>query len=86
LVAVAPPSNNLILEQVDHGAGTASSFMILVYFMIGAFSMWFIALDWINKVHVISLLAIFSGGIVLSFWLLVSTRSHPDTNPTKSGR
>ncbi len=70
-----PPSNNFILEQVDNGAGTASSFMILVYFMIGAFSMWFIALNWANKIQVISLLAIFSGGIVLSLWLLLSRKT-----------
>lgn len=44
-----PPGNNLILEQVEQGAGTASSFMIFIYFMIGAFSMWFIALEWTDN-------------------------------------
>lgn len=69
-----PPSNNIILEQVDQGAGTASSFMILIYFMVGAFSMWMISLNWADKVQVISLLAIFSGGVVLSLWLIFSKK------------
>lgn len=65
-----PPSNHLILEQVDKGVGTASSFMIFIYFMTGAFAMWLISLEWANKVEVISLLAIISGGIVLAIWLI----------------
>ncbi|MBM9518285.1 multidrug effflux MFS transporter [Desulforhopalus vacuolatus] len=65
-----PPSNHLILEQVDKGVGTASSFMIFVYFMTGAFAMWLISLGWADKVEVISLLAMTSGGIVLAIWLI----------------
>ena len=65
-----PPSNHLILEQVDKGVGTASSFMIFVYFMTGAFAMWLISLNWVDKVEVISLLAMISGGIVLVIWLI----------------
>ena len=73
-----PPSNNLILEQVDRGAGTASSFMIFIYFMIGAFSMWLISLGWTDKIHVISLLALFSGGIVFTMWLFLSRKFTSD--------
>lgn len=69
-----PPSNSIILEQVDQGAGTASSFMILIYFMVGAFSMWMISLNWADKVQIISLLAMFSGGVVLSLWLIFSRK------------
>ncbi|MDA3897370.1 MAG: hypothetical protein PF482_14645 [Desulfobacteraceae bacterium] len=44
-----PPSNNLVLEQVDKNAGAASSLLIFIYFMLGAFSMWLISLDWTDK-------------------------------------
>lgn len=64
-----PPSNYLVLLQVDQGAGTASSLMIFLYFIVAAFSMWFISLDWADTVHVIARLAIFSGIFVLALWL-----------------
>ncbi len=66
-----PPSNNIVLEQVEHGVGAASSLMVFVYFMVGAFSMWFISLNWINPIHVIGTLAICSGGAVLALWVLL---------------
>ena len=78
-----PPSNNLILEQVEQGAGTASSFMIFIYFMIGAFSMWLISLDWTDKIHVISILALFSGGIVLTAWFLMAKKATAGKIPLK---
>ncbi len=64
-----PPSNHLVLLQVDHGAGTASSLMIFLYFMVAAFAMWFIALDWADTIHVIARLAIFAALFVLAVWL-----------------
>nr|WP_319490849.1 multidrug effflux MFS transporter [uncultured Desulfobacter sp.] len=64
-----PPSNHLVLLQVDHGAGTASSLMIFLYFMVAAFAMWFIALDWADTIHVIARLAVFAALFVLSVWL-----------------
>ena len=64
-----PPSNHLVLLQVDQGAGTASSLMIFLYFVVAAFAMWFISLDWAGTIHVIARLAIFSGIFVLALWL-----------------
>ncbi len=66
-----PPSNNLVLEQVDQHAGAASSLLIFIYFMLGAFSMWLIALDWTDKIRTIGLLAAVAGGIILGIWLLL---------------
>ena len=65
-----PPSNHLVLEQVDHGVGTASSLMMFLQFLAGAFAMWLISFGWADKVQVLALLAIVSGGIVLTVWLL----------------
>jgi len=64
-----PPSNHLVLLQVDHGAGTASSLMIFLYFIVAAFAMWFIALDWGNTIHVIARLAVLAALFVLAVWL-----------------
>jgi len=66
-----PPSNNMVLEQVDRGVGAASSLMVFVYFMIASFSMWFISFDWEDKIITISLLAMVSSGIVLTIWLFL---------------
>ena len=66
-----PTSNHIILEQVEQGAGAASSLMVFLFFMMGAFAMWFIALDWANTIHVIALLALLSGGAGLVLWLLL---------------
>ena len=66
-----PPSNNLVLEQVDRNAGAASSLLIFIYFMLGAFSMWLISLDWTDKIRTIGILGTASGGIILSIWLLL---------------
>lgn len=67
-----PPSNNLILEQVDKHIGAASSFMIFSYFSMGAVAMWFISLDWSDKVSVIGLCGVVCGGAVLAVWLMMS--------------
>jgi len=70
-----PPSNNLVLEQVERHAGAASSLLVFIYFMMGAFSMWLISLDWVDKVHLIGLLAAGCGGMLLFFWMIVSKKA-----------
>lgn len=66
-----PPSNNLVLEQVDQHAGSASSLLIFIYFMLGAFSMWLIALNWTDKIRTIGVLGTAAGGIILCLWLIL---------------
>ena len=66
-----PPSNNLVLEQVDRHAGAASSMLIFIYFMLGAFSMWLISLDWLDKIFIIGILGTVSGGMMLAAWRLI---------------
>ncbi len=66
-----PPSNNLVLEQVDRHAGAASSLLIFIYFMLGAFAMWLISLDWPDKIQMIGLLGTGAGGVLLGVWLLL---------------
>lgn len=69
-----PPSNNLVLEQVDKYAGSASSLLIFIFFTLGACSMWFISLAWNDKIQVIALLAVVVGGIILGAWAVLAHR------------
>jgi DHA1 family bicyclomycin/chloramphenicol resistance-like MFS transporter len=66
-----PPSNNLALEQVDQNAGAASSLLVFIFFTLGAFSMWLISLEWVNKIEVIGLIATSVGALILSIWLVI---------------
>jgi DHA1 family bicyclomycin/chloramphenicol resistance-like MFS transporter len=66
-----PPSNNLVLEQVDRHAGAASSLLVFLYFMLGAFAMWLISLAWLDKISVIGILGTAAGGLLLGIWLLL---------------
>ncbi|MCG6907942.1 MAG: multidrug effflux MFS transporter [Desulfobacteraceae bacterium] len=81
-----PPSNNLVLEQVVRHAGAASSLLIFIYFLVGAFAMWLISLDWADKIGIIGILGAGAGGTLLCLWLLVARGAHPNapvslTNP-----
>jgi len=67
-----PPSNNLVLEQVSRHAGAASSLLIFIFFILGAFSMWLISFDWSDKIEVIGIMAAGVGAIVLTLWSLLS--------------
>lgn len=78
-----PPSNNLILEQVDRHAGAASSLMVLFYYMIGALSMWIISMDWSDKIEVLGIMGLLSGGIILAIWFflfIASTKKRAEFN------
>jgi DHA1 family bicyclomycin/chloramphenicol resistance-like MFS transporter len=66
-----PPSNNIVLEQVDRHVGAASSLLIFIYFMLGAFAMWLISLDWVDKVRTIGILGATVGAVLLGIWLFL---------------
>lgn len=80
-----PLFQNLVLEQVDRHAGAASSFLTFCYFMVGAFSMWLIALDWGDKIGTIGILGAGSGGLALLLWLMLPSRE-PDVVPEAKAR
>ncbi len=69
-----PPSNNLVLEQVDRDVGSASSLLIFTYFTLGAVGMWLISLDWANKIPVIGGIALGCGTLVLGAWVVLQKR------------
>jgi DHA1 family bicyclomycin/chloramphenicol resistance-like MFS transporter len=81
-----PPSNNLVLEQVDQYAGAASSLLIFIYFMLGAFAMWLISLEWSDKVHTIGVLGALAGGLILGLWLFFSGTAAGNTVPDGASR
>jgi len=67
-----PPGNNLILEQVEQDVGAASSFMVFLFFLTGAVSMWFISLGWRDAVQVLGWLGLGSATVTLLAWLGLS--------------
>ena len=69
-----PPSNNLVLEQVDRDAGSASSLLIFTYFTLGAVGMWFISLEWADKIPVLGTIALSCGALVLAAWFMLQKR------------
>ncbi len=69
-----PPSNNLVLEQVDRDAGSASSLLIFTYFTLGAVGMWLISLDWADKIPVLGGIALGCGALVLGVWVVLQKR------------
>lgn len=69
-----PPSNNLVLEQVDRDIGSASSLLIFTYFIFGAVSMWFISLEWADKIPVLGTTAVVCGALVFTAWFIIQKR------------
>ncbi|MDR3631914.1 MAG: MFS transporter [Desulfocapsaceae bacterium] len=67
-----PPSNNLILEQVDSDVGAASSFMVFIFFITGAVAMWTISLHWEDKITVLAWLGVAASAITILSWLLIN--------------
>lgn len=65
-----PAGNNLILEEVQHDAGSASSLMVFFYFVIGTLGIWFFSMDWENKRRVLALMIIAVAGIALVLWFV----------------
>ena len=66
-----PLSNNLILEQVRHDIGSASSFIVFYQFVVGAVCMRFVSLSWDAPIRVFGLLALLLPAIVLAVWPLL---------------
>jgi DHA1 family bicyclomycin/chloramphenicol resistance-like MFS transporter len=71
-----PASNNLILEQVDRDAGSASSLIAFTGMMVGVLSMGIISLGWSDKVGVLAWMGAGAGGFALVFWLKMQGEFH----------
>jgi DHA1 family bicyclomycin/chloramphenicol resistance-like MFS transporter len=66
-----PLSNNLILEQVRHDIGSASSFIVFYQFVIGAVCMRFVSLPWTAPIRVFGFVALLLPILVLAVWPLL---------------
>jgi DHA1 family bicyclomycin/chloramphenicol resistance-like MFS transporter len=66
-----PLSNNLILEQVRHDIGSASSFIVFYQFMVGALCMRIVTAPWQAPIHVFGLVALLMPAMVLGIWPLL---------------
>jgi MFS transporter, DHA1 family, multidrug resistance protein len=66
-----PLSNNLILEQVRHDIGSASSFIVFYQFMVGALCMKIVTAPWHAPIRVFGLVALLMPTMVLALWPLL---------------
>ena len=69
-----PPSNNLMLEQVERDVGAASALIVFTFMTIGAVSMGIISLPWTDKITVLGVMAGIVGTATLLFWLTFQSR------------
>ncbi len=67
-----PPCNNLILEQVDRDVGAASSFMVFIFFIIGACSMAVISFDWLDKIVILGWMGVAASAFTLISWVTLT--------------
>lgn len=72
-----PPSNNLILEQVQHDVGAASALVVFAVMTIGAAGMGIISMAWQDKILVLGVMGSIVGAITLAFWLIYVNRLMP---------
>jgi DHA1 family bicyclomycin/chloramphenicol resistance-like MFS transporter len=63
-----PLSNHLVLEQVSHDIGSASSFLVFYQGMVGAVSMWFACLAWAKPILAFGVLVVSLSGVILAVW------------------
>jgi DHA1 family bicyclomycin/chloramphenicol resistance-like MFS transporter len=64
-----PPTNNLILEQVDRDVGAASSLLVFTFMILGALSMGIVSLQWADKIAVLGTMGAVTGALTFVFWL-----------------
>ncbi len=63
-----PLSNNLILEQVRHDIGSASSLIVFYQFMVGAACMRIVTAPWKSPIFIFGLVAVSLPLAVLAMW------------------
>lgn len=63
-----PAGNNLILEEVQSDAGSASSLMVFFYFVAGIAGIWIFSLDWQDKQRVLALMTMIVALAALLLW------------------
>jgi len=69
-----PPSNNLMLEQVERDVGAASALIVFTFMTVGALSMAIISLPWEDKITVLGVMATIVATLTLTFWLRFKDR------------
>lgn len=64
-----PPSNNLLLEQVQQDVGAAAALITFTFMTIGAFSMGAVSFDWPDKIRFLGILGAITGALTLITWM-----------------
>jgi DHA1 family bicyclomycin/chloramphenicol resistance-like MFS transporter len=70
-----PPSINLMLEQQDKDSGSASALINSFMTFVGSFGMYFVSLEWENRVFVLGMTFLVINIAGMLFWLYAKGRS-----------
>jgi DHA1 family bicyclomycin/chloramphenicol resistance-like MFS transporter len=71
---VRTPGANLMLEQQEEDAGSASALMSCFGIFMGSVGMTIISLPWSNTIRVLGTMNILSGLTCLALWRLLSNK------------
>jgi DHA1 family bicyclomycin/chloramphenicol resistance-like MFS transporter len=63
-----PLSNNLILQQVDHDIGSASSFIVFYQFLVAAICMKLVTIEWSRPIAAFGVMTLSLPAVVLAIW------------------
>lgn len=69
-----PPSNHLVLDQVQKDAGSASSLLIFTYFTLGAVGMWLVSQDWMERMQILGTITLSCGALTLIAWMILQKK------------
>ena len=69
-----PPSMNLMIEQQDKNAGSASSLMFCFMGSFGSLGLVFISMDWSNRIVILGIMNVVLGTLSTLFWLYAKNR------------
>lgn len=76
-----PLCNHLVLEQVTHDIGAASSFLVFYQGMVGAVCMWLVCLPWSRPIMAFGVLVLSLSTVIVVVWPLLAIALKTDKTP-----
>ncbi len=69
-----PPSSSLLLEQQDKDTGSASSLIQASFVLTGSAGMYFVSLDWDNRILILGMMSLILNFIGIFIWFYSKSR------------
>lgn len=75
---IRPPSTNLMLEQVDKDAGTASSLIGCIFSIFASLGVLIASMEWSNRIVALGIMFSMVGFVSLIAWIILQKRYYPE--------